>query len=298
MSTVVNSADLLDFTLSDIPRMPLPKQVLMVEPTFFSVEYVINPHMAKNVGKVNKMEAQNEWEVIKDTFRQIGLTVHVLEGQEGLPDMVFCSNQSLPFVDTDGDPHALMSIMHADQRKEEVPYIEQWYRQQGHKIHYLDDDRVDDFEGCGDAVWHTGRRLLWGGYGYRSSITAYELISDLFDVPVLTLRLVDESFYHLDTCLCVLDDNNALIYPDAFDAEGLNLIESLFKNVIRASKFEAEKLFACNATCPDGKNVVIQKGCTDVNKKLRDAGFAVQAVDTGEFLKSGGSVYCMKQLVW
>ena len=298
MAKVINSASQLDFAVDEIPKMPLPKQVLMVTPTYFSVEYVINPHMASNVGKVNKMEAQNQWEVVKDTFSQIGLTVHVLDGQEGLPDMVFCSNQSLPFEDEKGDPHVVMSIMHADQRKEEVPYIEQWYRQHGHEIHYLDSDKIDDFEGCGDAIWHTRRRLLWGGYGYRSSIKAYEMISELFDVPVLALRLVDESFYHLDTCLCVLDEETALIYPEAFTDEGLELIDAVFGTVIRASEYEAEKLFACNATCPDGKNVVIQKGCTDVNKKLRDAGFAVQEVDTGEFLKSGGSVYCMKQLIW
>jgi len=298
MSKVITSADELDFTIDKISRMPLPKQVLMVKPTYFSVEYVINPHMADNVGKVNKMEAQSQWEVIKDTFGQIGLTVHVLDGQEGLPDMVFCSNQSLPYEDEEGEPHVVMSIMHTDQRKEEVPYLEQWFRQNGFEIHYLDNSRIEDFEGCGDAVWHTGRRMLWGGYGYRSSVKAYEVISELFDVPVVALELVNESFYHLDTCLCVLDENTALIYPDAFTGEGVELIEALFENVIRASKFEAEKLFACNATCPDGKNVVIQKGCTDVNKKLRDAGFAVQVVETGEYLKSGGSVYCMKQLLW
>lgn len=298
MSKIITSADQLDFEMEDIPKMPLPKQVLMVKPTYFSVEYVINPHMADNVGKVNKMEAQNQWEVIKDTFAQIGLTVHELEGQEGLPDMVFCSNQSLPFIDEDGNSHAVMSIMHTDERKEEVPFVEQWYRQHGHKIHYLDKDKIEDFEGCGDAIWHMSRRLLWAGYGYRSSVKAYKMISKILNVPVIALTLVDESFYHLDTCLCVLDETTALIYPDAFTEEGLELIDTVFQNVIQASKFEAEKLFACNATCPDGKNVIIQKGCTDVNKKLRDAGFAVQEVDTSEYLKSGGSVYCMKQLIW
>lgn len=298
MSKVITSAERLDFAVGDLAKMPLPKQVLMVEPTYFSVDYVINPHMADNVGTVNKMEAKNQWEIIKDTFRQIGLAVHELDGQEGLPDMVFCSNQSLPFEDENGKPHAIMSIMHTDERKEEVPFIEQWYRQRGHEIHYLDNDKIEDFEGCGDAIWHTGRRLLWGGHGYRSSVKAYERISEITGVPVLVLELVNEAFYHLDTCLCVLDEKTALIYPDAFTGEGLELIDAVFSTVIRASKYEAEKLFACNATCPDGKNVIIQKGCTDVNKKLRDAGFAVQEVDTSEYLKSGGSVYCMKQLIW
>jgi len=298
MSHVVQSTGQLDFNLDDIPRMPLPKKAMMVTPNHYSVEYVINPHMKNQVGKVDKIEARNEWELLKDTFDQIGIRVVEVEGQKGLPDMVFCANQSLPYIDENEKLHAVMSIMHADERKEEVPYIEQWYRQNGYEIHYLDEEVIDDFEGCGDAIWHTGRRLLWGGYGYRSSLKAYETISDLFDLPVMALELVDESFYHLDTCLCILNSTSALIYPDAFTGEGLALIDRLFDNVIHASSYEAKKLFACNAVCPDGKNVIIQKGCTDVNKKLRDLGFSVQEVETGEYLKSGGSVFCMKQMLW
>ena len=298
MPNVITSVDQLDLNLSDIPSMPVPKDTLMVTPKHFSVEYVINPHMAQNVGTVNKMEARNEWNVLKSTFEQVGINVHVIEGEEGLPDMVFCANQSLPFIGESGDKHVFMSIMHDDERKEEVPYIEQWYRQNGYEIHYLDENEIDDFEGCGDAIWHTGRRLLWGGYGYRSSVQAYESISETFELPVIALELVDEDFYHLDTCFCVLDDSSVLIYPEAFTREGLELIDSVFETVIKASKYEATKLFACNATCPDGKNVIIQQGCTDANKNLRDAGFSVHEVSTYEYLKSGGSVFCMKMMVW
>jgi len=298
MPTVITSTDQLNFSLADIPKMPFPGKTLMVEPTYFSVEYIINPHMADNVGMVHKVEAKGEWELIKSTFSQIGIETHVIKGQKDLPDMVFCANQSLPFIDDDGKKHVFMSIMHADQRKEEVPYIEQWFRQAGYEIHFLNEDKIDDFEGCGDAIWHTGKKLLWGGYGYRSSVKAYKQISETFDVPVIALELIDETFYHLDTCFCVLNKETVLIYPDAFTDEGVDLINAIFDKVIHASKYEATKLFACNATCADGKNVIIQQGCTDVNKKLRDAGFAVHEVSTYEFLKSGGSVFCMKQMVW
>lgn len=298
MSPVITTADQLDFELASHPSMPLPKKVLMVEPTYFSVDYVINPHMADNVGKVDKMKAKNEWNSLKSTFSQIGIQPVILEGEENLPDMVFSANQSLPFIDEAGDKHVFMSIMHAEQRKKEVPFFEQWFSQNRYQIHHLDENKINDFEGCGDAIWHTGRRLLWGGYGYRSSLDAYEQISDTFSVPVIALQLIDENFYHLDTCFCVLNEKTALIYPDAFTKEGRTLIDAIFEKVIHATRHEAIELFACNATCPDGKNVIIQQGCTDVNKKLRDAGFAVQEVSTYEFLKSGGSVFCMKQMVW
>lgn len=298
MPNVITSENQLDFSLTDTPSMSFPNKVLMVEPTHFSVEYVINPHMADNVGMVDKMEAQNEWDLIKSTFEQIEIEPHIIEGQQDLPDMVFCANQSLPFVDDDDKKRVFMSIMHTEERRQEVPYIEQWFRQAGYEIHFLNEDKIEDFEGCGDAIWHTGKKLLWGGYGYRSSIKAYKEISETFDLPIIALELIDEAFYHLDTCFCVLNKKTALIYPDAFTDEGLGLINSIFENVIEATEYEAKKLFACNATCPDGKNVIIQQGATDVNKNLRDAGFAVHEVNTGEFIKSGGSVFCMTQMVW
>src|SRR5699024_3963981 len=249
-------------------------------------------------GKVDSIEAQNEWGVIKNIFSQIGVKPQVLDGQEGLPDMVFCANQSLPFIDTEGQKQVVMSIMKTEQRKKEVPYIEQWYRQAGYKIHYLNETEVEAFEGCGDSIWHRGRQLLWGGYGFRTSVEAYDKVANLFDIPVIALELVDESFYHLDTCMSVLDERTVLIYPAAFTQEGLALINAMFDTVLHATGYEAKKLFACNATCPDCHNVIIQHGCTDTSKKLRDAGFAVHEVKTDEFLKSGGSVFCMKQLVW
>lgn len=298
MNNIYTTADQIDFKISDLPAMPVPSRVLMVKPTHFDVKYVINPHMKDFVGNIDVIQAENEWEYLLEGYKELGLDVHILDGEEGLPDMVFCANQSLPFVDADGNRKVLMSIMHAEQRKEEVPYFEQWYRQNGYQVEHLDSSKVSDFEGMGDALWHFKRRLLWGGYGFRSSVKAYQQISELFDTPIIALELLDDKFYHLDTCLCILNETNALIYPDAFSQEGLDMIHKLFDNVIEATPYEAEKLFAVNATCPDGRNVLIQQGCTDVNKKLRDAGFSVHEYSTYEFIKSGGSIFCMKMMLW
>lgn len=299
MPQLITTAEQLFFnSIDDLSSMPLPTDVLMVRPLHYSVDYVINPHMANQVGKVDTTEAHKEWKMVRSLFDRIGLNVRIIEDQDGLPDMVFCANQSLPYINEEDHRHVFMSIMHAEQRKKEVPYFEQWYRQNGHEIHYLDERKIENFEGCGDAIWHSGRRLLWGGYGHRSSLDAYQTISDTFNVPVITLELADETFYHLDTCFCVLDEHTALIYPDAFTEHGLELIHAVFNRVIEAAEYEAEELFACNACCPDGRNVIIQQGCTDVNKKLQDAGFSVHEVSTSEFLKSGGSVFCMKMLLW
>lgn len=298
MSKVISSLKELDFTLSDLRNMPVPTKVLVVKPTYFDVEYVINPHMEGNIGYVDKIAAQNEWQHLKTAYEELGLSVHVIDGQRGYPDMVFCANQSMPNINADGSKQVIMSIMHAPERKGEVPYIEEFYKESSYEIFKLDESKFKDFEGMGDAIWHFKKGLLWGGYGFRSSKEVYEVVSKTFGVPVITLELVSDKFYHLDTCFCVLNEKTVLIYPPAFKPEGRALINEFFSTVIEANKYEAEELFACNAVCPDGKNVFIQQGCTDVNQKLREAGFNINEFSTNEYLKSGGSVFCMKMMLW
>lgn len=289
----------VDFNLADCAHIPLPEHILLTTPRHFEVKYVINPHMQGNVGDVDAPRARRQWEAVRNAFAELGLQVHELKGEDGLPDMVFCANQTLPAIRPDsGDRELVLSRMYAEQRRGEVTHYDRFFASMGYRIH---DDLVGGdtpFEGMGDAIWHADRYLLWGGYGFRTNPHAYDVISHRLDVPILLLYLDDPDFYHLDTCLCVLDADHALIYPGAFTEVGLKLLRRFFRVVIEAPEDEARTLFACNATCPDGHHVIIQEGCAETCRQLRAHGFTPVEVDTGEFLKSGGSVFCMKQLFW
>lgn len=286
------------FVIQDLPPIPLPGRVLLTSPTYFDVEYVINPHMEGNVGSVDPERARLQWETLRDTYESIGVGVTVVDGEEGLPDMVFCANQTLPFRTPGGNRGVVLSRMHAPQRDAEVSFYERFFEGEGYEIVHLDADIVSDFEGMGDALWHPGRYLLWGGFGYRTDKVVYELLTEQLGIPSLRLELTDPDFYHLDTCLCPLNENTALIYPGAFQREGLELIHAHFETVLAAPEDEARSLFACNAHSPDGKRVIIQSGCVETNHQLETAGFDVIEVDTSEYLKSGGSVFCMKLMFW
>ncbi len=286
------------YDVANLPVIPRPGRVLMTTPTYFRVEYVINPHMEGNVGTVDPERARAQWEALRDTYDGLGVEVRVLEGVEGLPDMVFCANQTLPYRTPGGERGVVLSRMHAPQRKPEVEHYARFFEAEGYEVHGLDPDLPGDFEGMGDALWHPGRYLLWGGYGYRTDREVYTRFAEKLGIPILALSLTDPDFYHLDTCLCPLDEHTALVYPGAFDEEGLDLIRHHFERVIEAPEDEARTLFACNAHAPDGRHVIIQRGCTATNEALRDAGFEVVEVDTDEFLKSGGSVFCMKVMYW
>lgn len=298
----------IDFGTHACLRIPRPERVLMTTPDHFDVEYVINAHMAGQIGNVDQELARVQWESVRLAFEKTGLDVAVIDGAEGFPDMVFCANQSLPVQFPDHTAHpshdtaarhrVVLSRMYALQRRLEVPFFQRFFAGEAYDV--IEDVTNADiaFEGMGDAMWHPGRWLLWGGYGFRTNPTAYDIIDRQLDVPIVLLYLDDPDFYHLDTCLCVLDEDHALAFPGAFEACGYDLLKHFFKVVIEVPEREARELFACNATCADGKHVIMQQGSTETCRMLREHGFTPVEVDTGEFMKSGGSVYCMKQLYW
>ena len=296
---VISSLSEVSFSLEDLQDLPRPKRVLMTSPEHFDVQYVINAHMAGNIGSVDRKKAKLQWDALKSAYESLGFTVDSVPGQTGLPDMVFCANQTLPYLsEDDTSKGVILSKMFAPERAMEVQFFARHFSANGYEV--VNDLATGDreFEGMGDALWQVGKRLLWGGYGFRTDLSVFETISEKLNVPVLALNLEDPEFYHLDTCMCILNADTVLIYPGAFKQDGLDLIGHIFPNVLEAPESESRELFACNAHSPDGRHVIIQRGCNETNATLENAGFIVVEVDTGEFLKSGGSVFCMKLMTW
>jgi N-dimethylarginine dimethylaminohydrolase len=174
--------------------------------------------------------------------------------------------------------------------------VARWYRHRGALIRALSDPTLP-FEGMGDAAWVPGRRAIIGGHGFRTDPAVYPELAEIFEVPTLSLRLVDERFYHLDTCLQLIDDQTALFVPCAFDAEGTRLLEKAFPRLVELPEDEAVHGLACNGHCPDGEHFIVHRGATKTLAVVRKLGLTPIEVDTTEFLKSGGSVYCMKLMV-
>lgn len=288
----------IDFRLEDLPAMPRPRRVLMAKPDFFEVAYVINPHMEGHVGAVDRSVAMEQWKTLRRAYESISIPADTVRPVEGLPDLVFAANQTFPYYDpTDGTRGVVLSRMRAPERRDEVSHFARFFRSQGYEVTQLPNP-TSEFEGMGDALWHPGRHLVWGGYGFRTAAETYEALATRLEVPVIGLRLVDERFYHLDTCLSMLDERSVLVYPPALEAEGLALVRHFFPRVIEAPEDEAVELFACNAHCPDERHVFIQRGCAVTIERIREAGFEPIELETEEFLKSGGSVFCMKQMFW
>jgi N-dimethylarginine dimethylaminohydrolase len=110
---------------------------------------------------------------------------------------------------------------------------------------------------------------------------------------VVTLRLVDERFYHLDTCLCPLNGGYLLYYPEAFDEASRRLINERVpvEKQILATEEDAIN-FACNAVNID-RLVIINRATEALCRRLEEVGFEVVQTELTEFMKAGGAAKCL-----
>lgn len=276
-------------------KIAWPRGVLLCPPEHFDVIDVKNPYMEGQVGRVDRSLARRQWEALRAAFEGIGLEVHLIQPVPGCEDMVFTANQTFVGLDAEGRRTCVPSHMRHESRRREVPAFVDWFRARGYRIAAIE---ASLFEGGGDAIWHPGRALLWGGHGHRTTPEAYPALARVFGAEVETLELATEGFYHLDTCFCPLDAKTVLLFPGAFTPEGLRRIRRAFPRVVEVGEAEARDGMACNAAAFFGTHVVLQRGSRETNRRLVEMGYEVVEVETGEFLKSGGSVFCMKQFVY
>ncbi|MCO4769408.1 MAG: amidinotransferase [Deltaproteobacteria bacterium] len=297
MQLIRTVAELPD--IEALPRIPRPNRILLVEPEFYDVEYVINPHMAAYVEGVDRLLARQQWLSLRRAYETLSDPVEVLPGEPFLPDFVFTANQALPVPPgllAEG-PSAVLSIMKSSRRQPEIRPYAAALEERGLHLERLDPYVVRAFEGTGDGSWHPERALLLGGVGPRSTTAAYERISAWTGVPVVLLELTDPRFYHLDTCLSPIDSQCALYYPGAFTDEGVALIEAVYPEAIAVQEAEAVNM-VCNGHCPDGQHFLVHPGCPSTFAALEARGLEIVLLDTSEYLKSGGSVFCMKLHYW
>ena len=260
-------------------------RILMCAPDHYDVDYVINPWMEGNVHKSSRDRAVEQWNKLYSMLQGIA-TVDLIAPQKGVPDMVFTANAGLVLGD-----NAVLSRFYHPERQGEEPYFKQWFADNGFKVYELPRDLP--FEGAGDALLDREGRWLWAGYGFRSELDSHPYLAKWLDIEVLSLRLIDDRFYHLDTCFCPLIGGYLLYYPDAFDSYSNHLIERRVPAEKRIAIAEADAInFACNSVNV-GQNVVMNKASDSLKQRLGDAGFSVIETPLTEFLKAGGAAKCL-----
>jgi N-dimethylarginine dimethylaminohydrolase len=262
-------------------RVQRPRRFLVCEPRHFAVQYAINPWMRPDT-PVDVDLAQTQWQTLISAYRAHGHTVDVVEPAPGLPDMVFAANSAVVVAG-----RVFGALFHAPQRRPESVHYDTWFKAAGFDVH-----RPESVcEGEGDLVW-TGRYVL-AGTGFRTTREAHREAQEFFGHPVISLTLVDPHFYHLDTALFVLDDDNIAYFPQAFSAGSREVLARLYPDAVLATRDDAMALGLNSVS--DGRHVFIAPQAEVLASRLAERGYVPVPVDLSEFLKAGGGIKCCTQ---
>lgn len=255
------------------------RRYLMCRPTYFAVDYKINPWMDPTA-PVDADLAIAQWERLVQTYQRLGHRVDFIDPLPGLPDMVFAANGATVI-----DGTVLGVQFRYPERAAEGPAYLDWFATHGFDTH----EAKCDNEGEGDLLLTPD--YLLAGTGFRTDLAAHAQAQELFGRPTVTLQLVDPHYYHLDTALCVLGGPAGVAYlPEAFSPGSQAVLRRLFPDAIHASAEDAAVL-GLNAVS-DGRRVVLPVQAERLTARLVEAGYQTFGVDLSELLKAGGGPKC------
>lgn len=273
-----------DFSAASVATAIQPTY-LMCAPDHFEVSYVINPWMAGNISLGNRSLAQQQWEALVAAISSVA-HVQKMQPEAGVPDLVFTANGGV----VRGEKVVLSRFRHFERQAEEI-HFERWFAAHGYEV--LKTPPGMPFEGAGDALLDRHDDLLWFGHGHRSDEACAAPLSQMLEIAVQPLRLVDPRFYHLDTCFCPLDGGNLLYFPDAFDAASQAAIADRVPAHRRMIVSAADALaFACNSV-NSGHHIFLNRASSGLVAMLARYGYTVHQTPLTEFLKAGGAAKCL-----
>ena len=255
--------------------------IFMCPPDYYGIEYEINPWMSRS-RQSDSEESQRQWQALFQLLKSLGVEIRLMEPVQGLPDLVFTANSGLVWREK-----VFLPQFRYEARQGETPLDEAWFRSQGFETVSL--AGTGDFEGAGDALFCG--ETLFAGYLIRSEIGALQWIAGEMGCRVIPLQLVDDYYYHLDTCFCPLSKTDAIYYPSAIDDYGRRALQEHIPTLIEVREDEAA-CFSCNAVVV-GKNVVLNTGCPHLEADLQSHGYKTHSTNLSEYIKAGGSAKCL-----
>lgn len=258
------------------------KRILLCPPLGYDIKYKINPWMDIN-HKVNKQKVLEEYNLLKQTYLDLGCDILEIKQEETLPDMVYAANYGFP-----RDNLFIKSNFKFDQRKGEAEFAKRYFERLQFTVKELPEDIA--FEGQGDLLVAGNKYLL--GWGKRTDPQAKKYLEEFLDTEIADFKMVDPYYYHLDTCFLPINDHTIAINQYAFEKEGVEKLQQMFKHIIYVEKKDND-ILACNAVVID-KTIVIGSGISEKLKRdFRKAGYETKEIAMNEYLKGGGSVKCL-----
>ena len=260
------------------------KQVLMSYPQYLSIEpiNVISKHFKDH--QLDKKKIDEEFNLLVQTYQNLGIEVFFLPPSETYPDSVFARD----FGACLKDGYILGRFKHEYRKNERKAYEK---KMQELNIPQLFKVHEGYFEG-GDFFFLDDKTIVIGLLE-RTNQIGYQEIKEHFknQYEVLFVKS-DPEFLHLDMCFNLIDEHLALICKDAFD---ISFLQELHKRKIELIEVSKEDIFrhGLNVQALGDKKVLALKKNHDINLQIKQKGYEVIELDITEILKCGGGIHCM-----
>ena len=217
-----------------------------------------------------------------------------------IPDMTFIASAglSLPRIP---EPIVILPWMKYPQRRKELPYIKDIFKDLRVKTVEFPGSAKAPFEGVSEAKWFDNGNLLVMGYGFRSTkettVIMRKLLAEIYQSyglsppKVLAFPLQSFNYYHLDVAMLEIQPLTCIIHKAAIRPKDVQRLQA---EAISVNLIETDDTFCLNSII-DGPNLLTH---TLANPELKSyledlTEKTVVELDTSEFEKSGGSVRCL-----
>jgi N-dimethylarginine dimethylaminohydrolase len=290
--------------------------VLMGDPTHFSVLGGANPHTRDRWGRrksVDRALAIRQWQRMRELLTGLGLHVAVVPPDPRWPGLVYPANAGFRH----GNRFVLSNL--TPTRAGEQARYREIVESLGLRCAAIS----RRFEGEAD-LFRAGKHFIqtfgairrqrfvprfgippWKRvYGFRSDPAALAEIEAIAPLPypVIPVELIDERYYHGDTCLCSFgrEREYLLAYlPVLAPASAARLRDEFGERLIALGDADAAiyaaNSFALNRGSEQEPLLVMPDGISrELEAAIRSRGIDVLKIDVSEFhKKGGGSVKCM-----
>ena len=238
--------------------------------------------------RFDKQVAMRQFGEMVAAYEEAGVTCHYLPVDEATPYQVYARDSS--FITPYG---AVICQLANPRRRGEYAAALRFYLEHG--IPVYDMVSAGCFEG-GDFNIVAPKCALVGYTGHRSEEVAARQVAGWFEDEGWEIRFapIDQFYVHIDLMVCMLNARCAAVCLDTTEPEIVDWLKGKGIEIIPAS-FRETMALGCNVVALGQDRVLSTEAATDLNAKMRAAGFTVYDPDMTMFTRAGGGVHCMCQ---
>jgi N-dimethylarginine dimethylaminohydrolase len=216
------------------------------------------------------------------------VTCHFLPVDERVPYQVYARDSS--FMTPYG---AVICQLANPRRRGEYAPVLRFYLDHG--IPVYDMVSAGNFEGGDFNIIRPGVALV-GYTDHRSEDVAARQVAGWFIKEGWEIKFapIDQFYVHIDLMVCMLNERCAAVCLETTDDDIVAWLKSKKIEIIPAT-FRETMALGCNVVALGSDRVLSTSGATDLNGKMRAAGFKVYDPEMTMFTWAGGGVHCMCQ---